>query len=277
MKKHNMSSAFFFLAIYVLLSIGDIFGKVTSISTVLQQFNIAGLFSYVVGLASALVPVGFLVLLYLNTKKDTKQFAWIAMLVAGALEFYSVLRFLTTLPMLLGSGVEIFDAFPQFASVILGILCGTLMMMGAMGIKSGKKPKLVVIALACGFVYLIPAGFSVIIGNLTAMFVVKKLILITALCLLPATLIDRKSAPSVEEGFMKSIAWAVVIVLVVMGISALLVDNSNQKAGATSECKYCHREFEDGSNKISIAKTGMCSNCAGNYEDLSGWLEDMGG
>lgn len=275
MKKINMSSAFFFLTIYVLLSISEIISKFTGIGMLLQQFSVAGLFGYVVSLISALVPIGFLVLLFMNTKKDIKQFAWIALLVAGALEFYSILRFLMTLPMLLGSGVEMFDTFPQFASVILSATVGTLLMIGAMGIKSGKKPKLMTIALVCGFVYLFPAGFSVILGKISILHAAKALLLIAGVTMLPATLIDRKTAPSLQQGAMKIIAWAVAIVLLFMGLSALLEDNSRQKAGATSECKYCHREFDDSGNKKSIAKTGMCSNCAGNYEDLSDWVDKM--
>ena len=141
-----------------------------------------------------------LALLYLNTKKDVKPFAWIFLLVYGCLKAYSLFGFLRSLPMILSSGADFFSLMPNLGGQVMDVLACILLFMGMVAVKNGKKPKLVPIALVMGFIYLIPAGTSVLIGAGSVMGVVKDLFLTIALCVLPATLIDRSTAPTMNNG-----------------------------------------------------------------------------
>lgn len=50
--------------------------------------------------------------------------------------------------------------------------------------------------------------------------------------------------------------------------------NSSSKTNTASSrtCKFCKKKFTDSSNTMSIAKTGMCSNCSGNYKSMSQFI-----
>lgn len=52
-------------------------------------------------------------------------------------------------------------------------------------------------------------------------------------------------------------------------------DSSEKNTSNSKTCKSCGRSFDDSSNKKSIRKTGMCSNCYNNYKNAEEALEDF--
>ena len=60
------------------------------------------------------------------------------------------------------------------------------------------------------------------------------------------------------------VAIIVGICILVGAIMAMTDDSSSSSNSKT--CKSCNRSYTDSANTMSIAKTGMCKNCYGNFE-----------
>lgn len=64
----------------------------------------------------------------------------------------------------------------------------------------------------------------------------------------------------------KSSGGIVIAILVVILVAFLTMCSSGGGGGSSSKtCRSCGRSFSSGSNLSSIKKTGMCTNCYGNY------------
>lgn len=85
--------------------------------------------------------------------------------------------------------------------------------------------------------------------------------------------------PNVTYGIQKALTkiqsflgYALIVALILCGI--LYVTLSGGNSGSHNTCEYCHKEFSDSTNLNSIARTNMCSNCAGNYKQMQSVLDN---
>ena len=60
--------------------------------------------------------------------------------------------------------------------------------------------------------------------------------------------------------------WGVIIALVFLLASCVNGGSSSSGSSNSRTCKSCGRTFTDSTNKSSIARTGMCSNCYNNFK-----------
>ena len=69
------------------------------------------------------------------------------------------------------------------------------------------------------------------------------------------------------------IAISAIPVGIILAIILLICLNYEETDDNSSECPICDTTFTDSENKKTIAKTGMCNNCYGNYKNLE-WVLD---
>ena len=91
--------------------------------------------------------------------------------------------------------------------------------------------------------------------------------------------IAEKHGDQAQEVFKKKNkrGWVTVLLLIVVTVVlagvllSFFVESEVEKEGI---CKSCDREFTDSDNTHSIAKTGMCENCYGNFKDFEQFIDD---
>ena len=66
--------------------------------------------------------------------------------------------------------------------------------------------------------------------------------------------------------------WIGIIVIAII-VFALLGSCGGSSSSSSKTCKSCHRTFTSSSEKSSIARTNMCTNCFDNYK----WVMDAQG
>lgn len=221
-------------------------------------------------------------------------------------KFLSVIGIIISLVFFGLSGAVLFEMFSGSQSVdtviiiyaIILILAGILILkisIGALSKKEKKEKKpmkpitlflgCLAFCAACIFIgitsdsmFLTWAGFTLIILFSAIIFSTSK---------------DRKKLKNHTEEAAEEIlqnknkhggiiAVLVIIFAIVLGLfltdlsmeSVNLGDlaNSGGSSSNVSVCKSCDREFSDSSNKRSIARTGMCSNCYGNFKSMSEYI-----
>lgn len=272
--KRKVSMAFLLMSAAALLGMSSLLRTVLSITNVFEAFSIGGIINWALNVAGVLVPVALVVLLYCNTKQDVKQITGIVLLGAGILELYGLFRGIISI-LTIASG-DILFLMPNIGAWFGSAASGLLMILGALTILNGKKQKLHLIALIGAIAYCIPTLASYLVGTGSIPEILRQLLMIMALVVLPDTIVNYEEAPMVNGPNLKKVIGVIAVVLAVLLVVGMVTADSGSSGGG-DECKFCHREFTDSSNIRSIARTGMCSNCAGNYKDMSGWLEDMGG
>lgn len=277
--KQKVSLAFTLLAVYCLLTLSNLQVIVTGIVNLFTQFNPMGIVYYALNVASALRPLALVAILYLSCKKDIKRESSIVCLVCSILDFYGTYRILLNIITFMMGGANIFDIFPMLGNLAINITCGIMFILAYRQIASGKQNQSVKLtAYVGGFIYFFIAGVCLLLGLTAVGSFLRSLLLLIGLCYLPATIIDQEHAVMANGKSLKPVLAILVVALLIIGIAGAKSGafSSGSSSESSSSCGYCHRSFTDSGNNRSIARTGMCSNCAGNYKSMTGWLDSMG-
>lgn len=267
--EQKMSLSFLLLAIYVFFTISNTFNIFIRLFDprvhALATGRIVALVTVLVALVKALVPIALIILLYLNKKKDIKKIAQIVLLVAGIVNCYSVFRNISTIFRYNIGGMSIHDWMPQLYSTIFTLVLCIVQIMGFLSLISNQKNKKIEMIAKVGcIIYLILVVMNMIVTQVSIWGVVLNLLLIMGISCFPDTIIDYSSAKMAKGNIVK-IAIAMVVVFAI---------SSTIMGGSSNACRSCHRTFTDSKNQISISRTGMCSNCAGNYKIMQDILGD---
>ncbi len=68
-----------------------------------------------------------------------------------------------------------------------------------------------------------------------------------------------------KSGFGSIIVLAIVIIMAFAMLASCFDSGTSSSAPPTRECRSCHREFTDATNRNYIFHTNMCRNCYRNY------------
>lgn len=88
---------------------------------------------------------------------------------------------------------------------------------------------------------------------------------------------DISSLNSRTKSFQKKFLIFLICAAIIFGITIFGVIHFSTKdptANNISQCKSCGREFSHSDDRTSISKSGMCSNCLGNYKSMSEFIKD---
>lgn len=261
--KSEMSLAFLLLAIYVIFSISDTCSKIIGVFDVISQgFPIRVIIDNLLTMISGVIPIALIILLCLNKKKDVKKIAQFILLIASVVNGYCV--FGGTVKMLRYIiGGNILGLLQLLHSTISVLVLCVLQIMGFLSLKSNqKKEKMGKVATIGCIVYCLTVFALVLDGKVAVWGVILNILLIMGTRYFPDTIILYSNA-KMAKGNIGKIIMAIAMVLFV----SLMIKGGGY-SGNNDTCGYCHREYTDSANLKSIARTKMCSNCAGNYKTM---------
>lgn len=271
------------LAAHVAVNYRKLIGIFTGLSS-LGARGVIGLVQYLASVVLALVPVAMLVLVAMYVFQGRA----VAKTVSALCVIMGV-GFLVNLGLVLYRNIVLFqigfyELFPQFGDFVALLAFGVGMFQIGSKLRKGKlRPQLRSYGRIFYGLLLVVVVFVAVptFMDMTITLGVANLLgyalLMIAGFFLPATLLEdgKKSHPVNVINLVATITLAAVIYLAggTIGYSSY-VDSHSMPEVTTVTCPVCHKKYTDNSNKRSIERSNMCTNCKTGFEatkDALGW------
>lgn len=223
----KVSLAFTLLTAYCLLNLTNIF---RNLGILFSRFSVGGILSFLISLATILLPFALLALLYLNTKKDVKKAGALVCLAGAVLKAYSVFTNIKSMITMLLSGSDFFIMLNSVSNLIFNLSVALLFFFAYRHISTGKKsPYVKVVAGAGGFCYFFASALILLMSSGAVSNMLAGLLLIMALVFLPATVADYSTATMTSGTNLKIVVAVLALALLIPAIAGSAGSGSSSR------------------------------------------------
>lgn len=262
--KKKISLAFTLLVVLVVLSFSGILSTIGNYNMIRLGFN--GILNYVINLYDALLPVLLAVLLILNQKKPMGKTAGLVCLIGGGCELFFTARLAINMVRTLPSLGDIYTVVmgPYLIAVVTELFIGICMIKVGLHLFTGVKLKGLKPLIILGAFLIFFLGLLRTVGHASIADVISPLLTLLMLWHLAPAYTDRSKCAMTS---LKSIIVIAIVIAILFVIPEMLNGSSNTgSTGSSRTCRSCGRTFTDSTNKSSIARTNMCTNCYNNFK-----------
>lgn len=266
--KRKISLAFTLLAAIIVMSFSSIVSALTNFSAF--RSGLTGILGYVINLAASLAPVALAVLLHFNQKKPMGKAAGLVCLIAGGCELFYAVKATISLFSFFSTGSDIYQVvmYSPLTSVINCVFAGICMVKIGLQLYTGVKTKGLKALIILGAFLIFFVGLLRTVGHASIGDVISPLLTMLMLWHLIPAYTDRGKCAMTS---LKAIIIIAIVIAILFIIPEMLNGSSGgSSSGSSRTCGYCGRSFTDSSNKSSIARTNLCTNCYNNYK----WASD---
>ena len=265
--KKKISLAFTLLVALIVLTFPSI--RTTLLSFNMIRLGVHGALTYLINLFDVLLPVILVVLLILNQKKPMGRAAGVVCLIGGGCELFFAAKLAINLVRTLPSLRDIYTVVmgPNLIALVTELFIGICMIKVGLHLFTGVKLKGLKPLIIVGAFLIFFLGLLRTVGHHSITEALPALVTLTMLWHLAPACNDREKCVATN---LKSIIIIAIVVALLLFIPEMLNGNlgssNTSSSGSSRTCRSCGRKFTDSSNKSSIARTNMCTNCYNNFK-----------
>lgn len=220
--KRKISLSFLALAVLTLLTIPSMLDILRTIPYLFRGFSVKLLTNFALNALNTFAPLILVIILVLNTKRDMKTIAFIALIVLGCARLLPPLMQISSLPYLFSGGADVW--LINLISYATNLIVGILYLMGAVCIHKKEKRKLMVVLTGLAiYGNIIPLVLSFLIPGMGISFwgSLMPFLLTIGVCLFPVTIFDYEHCKVFGGGAVKAVVAFVVVILIVAFASSI--------------------------------------------------------
>ena len=265
--KKKISLAFTLLVALIALTISAIWSTLLSFNMI--RVGVHSALNYLINLFDVLLPVILVVLLILNQKKPMGRAAGVICLIGGGCELFFAAKLAINMVRTLPSLGDIYTVVmgPYLIGLVTELFIGICMIKVGLHLFTGVKLKGLKPLIILGAFLIFFLGVLRTVGHYSIMEALPALVTLTMLWHLAPACNDREKCVATN---LKTIIIIAVVVALLLFIPELLNGNlgssNTGSSGSSRTCPSCGRKFTDSTNKSSIARTNMCTNCYNNFK-----------
>ena len=262
--KKKISLAFTLLVALIVLTFPSI--RTTLLSFNMIRVGVHSALNYLINLFDVLLPVILVVLLILNQKKPMGRAAGVICLIGGGCELFFAAKLAINMVRTLPSLRDIYTVVmgPYLIGLVTELFIGICMIKVGLHLFTGVKLKGLKPLIILGAFLIFFLGLLRTVGHSSIADVISPLLTLLMLWHLAPAYTDRSKCAMTS---LKSIIVIAIVIAILFVIPEMPNGNSNTgSTGSSRTCRSCGRTFTDSTNKSSIARTNMCTNCYNNFK-----------